>query len=120
MKRFLGLAVLLCAAAITLLVAQKTKTKRAPQDSDVAQNTVDAAMITQAEGNLWHNTPRQECRSLVTDSKGRLWTLGVESDGNQEQTPPPIHCSRPPRRCALVAKVGSHPARLRLLAGRGA
>jgi hypothetical protein len=48
-------------------------------------DVVTAREIRDGVGNLVHTTPRQEARSIVSDSMGRIWTIGVESDGEEER-----------------------------------
>ena len=45
--------------------------------------TITAPEIMQSDGDLQHPTPRQECRFLIRDSRQRLWTLGIENDGDE-------------------------------------
>ena len=80
MKPILGSFAILLILTLAVLLAQKKK-----NTLPGGASSIPIAEITQADGNIWHNTPRQECRSLVTDSRGRLWTIGVESDGDEER-----------------------------------
>jgi len=45
--------------------------------------TITATEIMQADGDIQHPTPRQECRLLIRDSRKRLWTLGIENGGDE-------------------------------------
>jgi hypothetical protein len=48
-----------------------------------AADAITAPEIMQSDGDLQHPTPRQECRFLIRDSQKRLWTLGIENEGNE-------------------------------------
>ena len=71
-------AIVLPLALTSVLFAQGRNARLA-----TSENVVSNTSIVQGAGNLWHNTPRQECRSIVVDSLGRIWTIGIESDGEE-------------------------------------
>lgn len=56
--------------------------------SEAAAEIITAPKIMQSDRDLQHPTPRQECRFLIRDSRKRLWTLGIENDGDERLNAP--------------------------------
>jgi len=77
-------AILLTIAAIPVVFShgQNRKGNRKPA-SEAAAETITAPQTMQSDGDHRHPTPRQECRFLIRDSRKRLWTLGIENDGDE-------------------------------------
>jgi hypothetical protein len=74
-------AVLLAVAILAGLAVLAQSPRR--QAAQAAGDAIPPAAIMQSEGDLQHPTPRQECRFLIRDSLKRLWTLGIENDGDE-------------------------------------
>src|ERR1043166_1690474 len=51
-----------------------------PPPSDFIQGS----KVMTGTGNLLHTTLREDCRSIVFDARGRVWTVGIQSDGSEE------------------------------------
>jgi hypothetical protein len=77
-------AVLLIIVAITVAFSNgQDRKENRNAAAEAAAETITAPQIMQSDGDLQHPTPRQECRILIRDSRQRLWTLGIENDGDE-------------------------------------
>jgi len=45
---------------------------------------IQGSKVMTGTGILLHTTLREDCRSIVFDAHGRIWTVGIQSDGSEE------------------------------------
>ena len=75
-----ALLVAIAAIAVVFCYGQKKGNRNAA--AATGAETITAPQIMQSDGDLQHPTPPQECRFLIRDSRQRLWTLGIENEGD--------------------------------------
>jgi hypothetical protein len=56
----------------------------AQQQPVLPEDIINGSQVMTSQGNLLHATLREDCRSMLVDSLGRMWTVGIQSDGSEE------------------------------------